>query len=290
MRITSLLLLSLIFLTGCGFSLDATQPAATIPSPSATHASPTQPNPLSTASPVPGPTASVTSARACPVHGRLFEDRVEDGGSFGRDLPILVYLPPCHGHLDQEWPVIYLLHGLGGDYHFWPELGAVEVAESMARRSPHGGFLLVMPWQRTGLDFEAAFMDGLIPHVTSELGARTDSKGRVLAGISRGAGWGFRLGLRYPGTFSRLGLHSPALMSGDLFASERWLEGYRGDLPQLWIDIGEGDGLLPATVDLTHHLEDLGLVYEFHPGPGRHESSYWEQNLEAYFDWYAQDW
>jgi enterochelin esterase-like enzyme len=213
-----------------------------------------------------------------------------DKGSYGRDLPFLVYLPPCHGSVIRKWPVIYLLHGLAGDYQFWPELGVIEIAEAAAQGQPGAGFLLVMPWQRTGLEFELAMRDGLLPHVERVYGASAEPGERAVGGISRGGGWALHLAFRHPGIFSRVGLHSPALMTGDLFTLGNWLNDFEGDLPQVRIDVGDRDSLLPAVMELTTRLDELEIDYEFHLGSGRHEAEYWESNLTEYLSWYESGW
>jgi enterochelin esterase family protein len=151
--------------------------------------------------------------------------------------------------------------------------------------------LIVLPWQRTGLEDETAIIDGLLPHIEDQYRTQSDSSRPAIGGLSRGGGWAFRLGLKYSDRFSRIGLHSPALLSGDLTSIELWLaDEAETDLPRIWMDIGDQDSLLSAARDIEERLIEFEVDYEFSIRTGDHLANYWQRNLSDYLVWYSEAW
>lgn len=214
-----------------------------------------------------------------------------ENDDFGRDLPFLVYLPPCRPSASSDLPVLYLLHGLAGNPEQWLDLGLVQAADGLIQRGESPPFLIVMPWQRTGVELEPAMMTGLLPRIERSYSVLADREHRALGGLSRGAGWAFRIGFRHWQDFGAVGLHSPGLLAGDSFAIERWLPPEAVDQqPRIWIDIGDRDPLLESTEELSARLDELGLDHELHLAGGWHDGDYWRQHLEEYLRWYSQAW
>jgi enterochelin esterase-like enzyme len=188
-------------------------------------------------------------------------------------------------------PVLYLLHGLGGDDQQWLALGLAETADQLMESEAIPPLLIVLPWQRTGLEDEKAIIEGLLPHIEDEYRIQTASSGRAIGGLSRGGGWAFRLGLKYSDRFSQIGLHSPALLSGDLTSMELWLaDEAESDIPRIWMDIGDQDSLLSAAREIEERFMELDVDYEFSIRPGDHLAIYWESNLREYLIWYSKGW
>lgn len=210
---------------------------------------------------------------------------------FGRELPYRIYLPPCYAENGEAYPTLYLLHGLGGDDQQWLELGIADTADELIRSGQIDPLLIVMPWQRTGLESETAIIQGLLPHVESHYAALPGPSWRAIGGLSRGGGWALHLGLKHNGRFSRVGLHSPAILAGDLTSLEIWLKNANGQRkPRLWIDIGDQDSLRPTVDQLVNRLDELRVDYTFTELPGDHLAEYWRGNLADYLRWYTRGW
>lgn len=205
-----------------------------------------------------------------------------------RSLPYRIYLPPCSERWRGQMPAIYLLHGLAYTDSQWDDLGIDEMADRLIRLGVAEPFLIVMPWERLGLDFEPTIIDHLLPHIESEYGASGDPAKRAIGGISRGAGWALRIGLAYADQFSAIGLHSPAFQGADLVNLPGWLEA--GPAPALWIDIGERDPLRSSLMQLTEVLDALEVEYRFLMFTGEHAPGYWSQHLDEYLRWYVSNW
>lgn len=236
----------------------------------------------------PAEQATPESPRTCQEKGQIRTDTVEDPRLF-RPLPYRIYLPPCFDRQGEtRYPTVYLLHGLGRTDSQWDDLGVDQAADRLMGLGRGSDFLIVMPWERTGIELESALVDILLPHIENEYNAAPDRQSRAIGGISRGAGWALRIGLKHPDLFRAIGLHSPAVLSPDFFNMPDWVDSISvGYQPQIWIDIGERDTLLEATLELRSRLDELGVSYRWHLNEGYHEDRYWMAHLTEYLEWYS---
>ena len=209
-----------------------------------------------------------------------------------RSLPYRIYLPPCYGRPEiQGYPVLYLLHGLERTDSHWDDLGADEAANRLIAAGDAPPFLMVMPWERKGLDFESALVDFLLPAIERTYRALPDRSGRAMAGISRGAGWALRIGTNHPEVFGAVGLHSPAVLVPDLYNLPGLLAGLPPDsLPNLWIDIGDRDPLLVSALRLAALLDQQEVRYSWRLYPGWHAEDYWAAHMQVYLRWHVAQW
>jgi enterochelin esterase-like enzyme len=208
-----------------------------------------------------------------------------------RGLPYRVYVPPCAAEEFGQLPSLYLLHGLARTDAQWDELEADKIAQNLVARDKAPPFLIVMPWERLGLDYEQTIVEFLIPHIESEYGASSDRALRSIGGISRGAGWALRIGMQHPELFQAIGLHSPAVLVPDMFALPGWIEAIpKEKTPEIWIDIGDRDPLRLSLPELTTLFDEAGLPYVRNSYPGEHIENYWTEHVEDYLRWYVAGW
>jgi enterochelin esterase-like enzyme len=279
-------LIVLIIITGC----------TPLPAPTPTRVDPTttrSPASADAAAEVPAghsaPTAQSTPTPACSEKtGRITEGIIEDDDRLTRELEYRVYLPPCYDqNADGGYPVLYLLHGIQQTDAIWEEMGLVGSADRVMRDGDANPFIIVMPWEKTGLDIEPAVADVLIPYIDSHFNTCTVQRCRSIGGISRGAGWALHIGLQQPYRFTSIGLHSPATFDHEVYLA-RWIQQVEpADLPVLWLDIGDRDTLLPEARALMNTLESLNLDLTSSIRTGYHEKDYWRANLDDYLEWYA---
>lgn len=263
----------------------ATSPAVSNAAPSSTPATPAPQDPP-TLEPSPSPTPN------CFEKGGQLESRELSNDRLTRSLPFIVYLPPCYDQNPaMHYPVLYMLHGLAENDHEWIDLGLTDSADRLIRAGAIPPFLIVMPWERTGLDMELALTEVLVPYVDDHYRTQPRPGSRGIGGLSRGGGWALHIGMRHLDQFGVIGLHSPAPFGVDLAMVPRWVERQQGVTPpKVWIDIGDRDTLLPSTQRLTDLLDGMAQPYTFVLGRGWHNSDYWSKNVGTYLRWYGSAW
>jgi len=255
-----------------------------MPAPTGAH-----PTPAATRTPAPSPTTTTPACLSLP--GQVIVEEYIDS-DLPRSIPYRVYLPPCYeAGAPRPYPVLVLLHGLQLTDSQWDDLGVDETADALIRRGAIPPVVIVMPWERRGLDFEQAIVAKLLPHIRSTSAGGGDRTTTAIGGISRGAGWALRIGLKHPDEFGAIGLHSPAVLSPDLYHLGDWIKAAEPmGVPRLWIDFADRDTSRAGALELAMDLEELGATFASSSSPGEHTGTYWSSRLEDYLSWYASGW
>lgn len=290
-------LLALLLLTSaCNDAPDSLQQTSD-PTPmvwlqSATTEPSLTPTPTSTRCLTPNPLHPPTPTRpAClDQPGTIVTGELENP-LLPKELSFRVYLPPCYTEdLDLRYPTLYLLHGLQASDSQWDELGIDEQADALITGGGVPPFLIVMPWQKTGVEIETTIVDVLVPHIDHIYRTLRQPAWRAIGGLSRGGGWALRIGLQHPNLFGTIGLHSPAIFFSDPYIAA-WVKDIPKEaIPRLWIDIGNRDSLQEPTSALIALLEELGVPYTSLMPVGDHTYEYWSAHLEDYLLWYTSVW
>jgi S-formylglutathione hydrolase FrmB len=140
--------------------------------------------------------------------------------NLGRDVKFTVYLPDGYPQGTAALPVIYLLHGAGGDENEWRTLGgAVETLDGLIKRGLLRPSVVVMPttgpasWWADGAAEKAgsAFMKDLLPYVEARYRVQKERSGRAIGGLSMGGYGALNLSLRHPDQFCGAAVISPAI-------------------------------------------------------------------------------
>jgi len=292
-----LTLLTLLLLTSaCNDAQESLQPTfdptPMVVLPSATKEPSLTPTPTYIPSATPNPLHPPSPTRpAClDQPGTIVTGELEDP-SLPQNLSFRVYLPPCYTEdLNLRYPTLYLLHGLQVSDRQWDELGVDEQADALITSGGTSPFLIVMPWQKTGVEVETTIVDVLVPRIDQIYRTLRQPAWRAIGGLSRGGGWALRIGLRHPDLFGAIGLHSPAIFFSDPYIA-LWVKDIPEEaMPRLWIDIGNQDSLQKSTLALIALLEELGVPYTSLMPAGDHTSEYWSSHLEDYLLWYTSGW
>ncbi len=221
-----------------------------------------------------------------------------------------VYTPAGYEHNSERYPVIYLLHGMGGDEDAWLSLGrAAQIFDNLIANGKMKPAIVVMP--NGNVDMEAApgeTKDGLItpttdlPHtmegsyevafpdivafVDKTYRTISDKSHRAIAGLSMGGFHSLHISKEYPDMFDYVGLFSAAinpLKANDSSVYKNFdekLKAQFADAPKLyWIAIGDRDFLYDENVDFRKRLDRLGLKYEYTESDGGHIWRNWRDYL-----------
>src|SRR5436190_18381990 len=173
----------------------------------------------------PNPPEGFDKAREGIEHGKV--EMVEyDSKSVGNKRKALVYTPPGYS-AGQKYPVLYLLHGIGGDENEWRRGGhPVIILGNLIADKKALPMIIVMPNGRAQPDdrpgtnamatapafgkFDKDLLGDLIPFIQSKYSVKADRESRALAGLSMGGGQSLNFGLANLDTFSWVGGFSSA--------------------------------------------------------------------------------
>jgi putative tributyrin esterase len=138
--------------------------------------------------------------------------------SIGRKTAYNIILPANYETSgDKRYPVLYLLHGLSGNYTNWAGMGAARAAKGLELIvvMPDGGNSWYVNWAESEEGQKNAWDDfitkDLIGHVDANYRTIAAREGRAINGLSMGGFGGLTLGLRHPDLFCSIGSHSGAL-------------------------------------------------------------------------------
>jgi S-formylglutathione hydrolase FrmB len=155
----------------------------------------------------------------------------------GRSIPYAIYLPDGYEGGAARYPVLFLLHGLGGTENDWVTGGRLgPTLDGLIGAGAVPAMLVVAPgmgdsWYVDNPDpggsgaAETAFLDDLVPWVDRTWRTQATRAGRAVAGLSMG-GWGaMRFAMLRPELFAAAASLSGALVTEDWAATPAW-DGY----------------------------------------------------------------
>jgi enterochelin esterase-like enzyme len=234
--------------------------------------------------------------RAGIAHGRV-ETFEYDSTVTGRRRKAEVYLPPGYSP-ERRYPVLYLLHGIGGDETEWRRFATPNrVLDNLIADGRAGPMIVVMPNGRALPDdrakgnpytpeklmgfvkFEGDLLDCLIPAIQAKYATLTDREHRALAGLSMGGGQALDIGLVHLDAFAWLGAFSaapntrpPADLVGDGVAA-------RAQLKLLYLSCGNKDGLFSISQGVHAYLKAHDVPHIWNVDDFGHEADTWGSNF-----------
>ena len=219
-----------------------------------------------------------------------------DSTTVGIKRKARVYTPPGYS-TDQNYPVLYLLHGIGGDENEWGRGGAPDVIfDNLYADKKAAPMIVVMPNGRASKDltardpiprqspafalFEKELLADLIPFIEKTYSVKPDRESRALAGLSMGGGQALNFGLANLDTFAWVGGFSSApntKPSADLIKDPA--EAAK-KLRLLYVACGDEDGLMRISQRVHDALDEHQVphIYRVIPG-GRHDFRVWKSDL-----------
>ncbi|MEM7513227.1 MAG: alpha/beta hydrolase-fold protein [Bacteroidota bacterium] len=203
--------------------------------------------------------------------------------------------------------VYVLLHGVYGSHWSWSlQGGAHVVLQDIIAKQEIAPAILVMPsdglWgdgsgyaSHDGRDFEKWIGEEVPALIRQEVDVVNESSLFFIGGLSMGGYGAFRVGLKYPETFSGISGHSSmtSLDQMPLFVEEDWTEKLKNipdpsihdfvgeHIPPIRFDCGTEDELLSYNRDLQTDLLAVGIDALYEEFPGGHSWEYWHEHVRA---------
>jgi len=238
-------------------------------------------------------TPTITPTQPCRESGQITALEIASS-ALPAPLQFYVYLPPCYS-TGGQYPVLYLLHGQGATAEHWLSLGLAETADALIDSGELPPLIVVLPYEAESLKhpfengFGEALIGDLLPWVDETYATCSVRSCRAIGGISRGAAWAVHLGLINWTQFGAIGAHSLPPFYGDPGKLPGWVAAIpAGELPGLYLDIGDRDIYLQPNADFAAALTALAVPHTRLVQPGRHEAAYWQLHLPDYLRWYGQ--
>ena len=228
-----------------------------------------------------------------------------------------VYTPAGYDNNTKEkYPVLYLLHGAGGDENAWSELGrAAQLLDNLIAQGKAKPMIMVMPNGNGGQQavpgeypnsmykpsfmnertmdgaIEAAFVKDVVGYVDSHYRTIADKQHRAIAGLSMGGFHSLWISANNPETFDFVGLFSAAISRENPQGEyayiyqdlDKKLTAQFKKAPKLYyIAIGDKDFLFNDNVNYRSKLDAKGVKYEYWETDGGHEWRNWRKYLNAF--------
>ena len=244
-----------------------------------------------------------------------------DSPTLGQQRRMTVYLPAAYDG-KKRFPVMYLLHGHGGDETAWTDLGRTsQIMDNLIAEGKCVPMIVVMPngnptcnaapgWWHEGMytpdgnafnqrgakaTMEESFMD-IVNYVDRHYMTIAKRSGRAVTGLSMGGGHTFGISRLYPESFDYYGLQSAACrMPREIMPKtpdSKLNQDFDGQMARLfaskpklfWIAIGKDDFLMQMNTELRQYLDNHHYAYEYYENDGGH---IW-RNWRIYLTLFAQ--
>ena len=237
-----------------------------------------------------------------------------DSPQLGLKRRMSIYTPPGYDK-GKAYPVLYLLHGAGGDEEAWLTLGrTAQIMDNLIALGKAKPMIVVMPngnasddagpletglmkkeWPK--MSYEESFSD-VMNYVKKHYKTKKGADNTAICGLSMGGYHTFRISMLNPGTFGYMGLFSAAIRLGGR-NQQKGVEQQFADNPEAtaqmkalfdakphlyWIAIGKDDFLFQQNVELRSYLDKMQYPYEYYENGGGH---IW-RNWRIYLSMFAQ--
>lgn len=262
---------------------------------------------------VPGAEADVYETQKVP-HGSI-NSIWYNSPSLGMERKMNIYTPPGYEKGDKIYPVMYLLHGGGGDEEGWLSRGranyildnliAAGKAEPMIVVITNGnpntpGSPLNRPQSlqvATGINsmasglFEKSLVEDVIPFIEKNYRVIADAQHRALTGFSMGGFQTQNISNANPDMFNYIGVMSMGLFSSAVkgpstYSKEKHiaqLKALKAAHPKVyWIGMGKNDFLYQSVLRLKELYDEVGLTYTYRENEGTHDWNSWRMYLKEF--------
>ena len=228
-------------------------------------------------------------------HGKI--DTIQyESKTVGTQRKALIYTPPGYKK-GNKYPVLYLLHGIGGDEKELFRNGTPQIIlDNLYAQGKLTPMIVVLPNGRAMKDdratgdimakdkveafatFEKDLLNDLIPFIEKKYPVKKDRENRAIAGLSMGGGQALNFGLGNIDKFAWVGGFSSApntkepqkLLPDPAKAKE---------LKLLWISCGDQDRLMPFSKRTSDYLTENNIPHIFYVEPGGHDFKVWKNDL-----------
>lgn len=208
-----------------------------------------------------------------------------------------IYLPYGYSNSTENYPVLYLLHGMYGNETDWLNQGATaSTTNSLISRNEIPKMIIVMPngfnafyvnGYQNNYQYETYFINELIPYIESHYRAMTTRNGRAIAGLSMGGYGATYHAFKRPEMFVAAASMSGAVegMNSSLVPAPRnviasYTPSQISALPKYFMDCGTEDALVFSSNEtFAAYLNTKGVDFTYRKRTGTHDWIFWTTSL-----------
>lgn len=231
-------------------------------------------------------------------------ERVDyDSKTVGVKRWMQVYTPPGYTK-DKKYPVLYLLHGIGGnEREEWAKGGVPHVildnliaekkiepmiivlpngnasANPASGNSPGGTGGRAAGFGGWGKPFENDLIKDIIPLIEAKYSVKAERQSRALAGLSMGGGQSLNIGLGNLDTFAWIGGFSSAPNTNPPEQLVPEPSKAAKQLKLLYISCGNKDGLIRVSQGVRAYLKEKNIPHIWHVDEHAHDFQHWKKGL-----------
>tara|TARA_R110000744_G_scaffold175963_1_gene294803 strand:+ start:971 stop:2137 length:1167 start_codon:yes stop_codon:yes gene_type:complete len=227
---------------------------------------------------------------------------------------MFVYTPPGYHESTEEYPVLYLLHGGGGDEEAWPTLGAAPtIMDNLINSGKAEPMIVVMtngnPSQASAITvtpklpnvepsgnnmasmlFEKSLVNDVIPYIEANFKVKANKDNRALTGLSMGGLQTMNTSFTNPDLFNYIGVMSMGFADLSRFGIEvdhskraQQILDLKEANPKLyWIACGKDDFLYESVVTMREALDKQDFEYTYRESTGGHTWTNWRIYLSEF--------
>ncbi|WP_321424192.1 alpha/beta hydrolase-fold protein [uncultured Bacteroides sp.] len=241
-----------------------------------------------------------------------------DSKTLGMNRRLTVYTPNGYEGGKNQYPVLYLLHGVGGDENAWIELGrACQILDNLIAQGKAVPMIVVMTNGHVNQqaaagdapagfirpefgadvfnsDFERSFVPDVVSFVESHYRVKKEKSNRAIAGLSMGGMHTLTIANMNPNKFDYIGLFSPATPTliekqnthADFYnkidSDEKLSELNKAGFKLYWIGCGKEDFLYQNVTNFRKSLDKNHLKYTYRESAGGHTWENWRTYLSEF--------
>ena len=226
-----------------------------------------------------------------------------DSEILGINRRLTVYTPYGYETSKAKYPVLYLLHGGGGDEEAWTSMGrAAQILDNLIEKGLAEPMIVVMPNGNAGQQaactmglsvkefprteananlYVTSLVKEIIPYIEKNYRVIAKPEARAIAGLSMGGGHTISATTLFPGTFDYICPMSCGVSESDHLDAD--LQGIKKAGYKLyWIGCGTADFAMPGSEVLDEALTRNGMEHTFFTSDGGHEWKNWRLYLNTF--------
>ena len=230
--------------------------------------------------------------------------------SLGVSRRMIVYTPPGYEKSGEIYPVLYLLHGAGGDEEAWISRGRANyILDNLIANGKAKPMIVVItngipsvaaapndrplkslnadtgsPFAMVAGKFEESLVKDVIPFIESNYRVKADPDHRAIAGLSMGGYHTQKITNANPGLFNYIGVMSMGTFNnfGNYNKEEHiaQIKALKASNPKLYfLGCGKTDFLFQGVIDLRNLYDEVGFKYSYRESEGGHSWNNWRLYL-----------